>query len=184
MFFWILSKLPRPNERQCAKKLGRGLPLPPHPQIDPIYTVCEKWTKNFGRALPPSIGQNPKEQLLFSGDRPYKGNTSMEKKTFYFGHCPNHLSSLIVIFVIRVCVLSLLSHQSYEEVTVGVHTYTYSIHWKLFLSVPKMRTWLGWGLILQVLVHGCHPLNCAANFACWSFFLQVQNDTVCKIGVP
>ena len=69
------------------------------------------------------------------------------------------LSSLIVIFVIRVCVLSLLSHQSYEEVTVGVHTYTYSIHWKQFLSVPKMRTLLGWGLILQVLVHGCHPLK-------------------------
>ena len=84
------------------------------------------------------------------------------------------LSSLIVIFVIRVCVLSLLSHQSYEEVTVGVHTYTYSIHWKLFLSVPKMRTLLGWGLILQVLVHGCHPLNCAANFACWSLFYKCR----------
>ena len=39
-------------ERKCAKKLGRGLPLPPHPQIDPIYTVCEKWTKYLGRALP------------------------------------------------------------------------------------------------------------------------------------
>ena len=51
--------------------LGRGLPLSPHPQIDLIYTVCEKWTKNLGRALPPpSIGQNPKEQLLFSGDLP------------------------------------------------------------------------------------------------------------------
>ena len=37
------------------KKLGRGLPLPPHPQIDPIYTVCEKWTKNLGRALPSLI---------------------------------------------------------------------------------------------------------------------------------
>ena len=51
------------------KKLGRGLPLPPHPQIDPIYTVCEKWTKSLGRALPspPSFGQNPKEQLLFFG---------------------------------------------------------------------------------------------------------------------
>ena len=53
------------------KNLGRGLPLPPHPQIDPIYTVCEKWTKNLGRAPPPSFGQNPKEQLLFwGGDRP------------------------------------------------------------------------------------------------------------------
>ena len=49
------------------KNLGRGLPLPPSPQIDPIYTVCEKWTKNLGRALPPSFGQNPKEQLLFFG---------------------------------------------------------------------------------------------------------------------
>ena len=46
------------------KKIGRGLPLPPHPQIDPIYTVCEKWTQNLGRALPP-FGQNPREQLLF-----------------------------------------------------------------------------------------------------------------------
>ena len=33
-------------ERQCVKNLGRGLPLPPHPQIDPIYTVSEKWTKS------------------------------------------------------------------------------------------------------------------------------------------
>ena len=39
-------------ERQCAKKFGQGSPLPPHTQIDPIYTVCEKWTKNLGRALP------------------------------------------------------------------------------------------------------------------------------------
>ena len=35
------------------KSLGKGLPLLPYPQIDPIYTVCEKWTKNLGRALPP-----------------------------------------------------------------------------------------------------------------------------------
>ena len=34
------------------KKFGRGVPLPPHPQIDPLYTVCEKRTKNLGRALP------------------------------------------------------------------------------------------------------------------------------------
>ena len=40
-------------ERQCAKKFGQGSPLPPHTQIDPIYTVCEKWTKNFNTALPP-----------------------------------------------------------------------------------------------------------------------------------
>ena len=26
-------------ERQCAKKLAMGLPVPPHPQIDPIYSL-------------------------------------------------------------------------------------------------------------------------------------------------
>ena len=52
------------------KNLSRGFPLPPHPQIDPIYTVCEKWTKIWAGPSPPSIGQNPKEQLLFSGDLP------------------------------------------------------------------------------------------------------------------
>ena len=49
--------------------LSRGLPLPPLPQIDPIYTVFEKWTKSLGRP-PSSFGQNPKEQLLFSGNLP------------------------------------------------------------------------------------------------------------------
>ena len=49
------------------KNLGRGLPLPPHPQIDPIYTVCEKWTEKLGRPTRPSFGQSPKEQLLFFG---------------------------------------------------------------------------------------------------------------------
>ena len=47
------------------KNLGRGLPLPLHPQIDQIYTVCEKWTKNLGRALPPSFGQNKKKTATF-----------------------------------------------------------------------------------------------------------------------
>ena len=37
----------------CQKFLaGVTVPLPPHPQIDPLYTVCEKLTKNLGRALP------------------------------------------------------------------------------------------------------------------------------------
>ena len=35
------------------KNLGRGLPFLPHAQIDQIHIVCEKWTKNLGRALPP-----------------------------------------------------------------------------------------------------------------------------------
>ena len=53
------------------KKLGRGLPLPPHPQIDPIYTVCEKWTKILGRALPPPhLDKIQKNSYFFSGDRP------------------------------------------------------------------------------------------------------------------
>ena len=74
-----LSKLPRPPplpqiwttffSANVPKNLSRGFPLPPHPQIDPIYTVCENRTNNLGRALP-SFGQNPKEQLLFSGDLP------------------------------------------------------------------------------------------------------------------
>ena len=35
------------------KNLGRGLPpLLPIPKLTQ-YTVCEKWTKNLGRALPP-----------------------------------------------------------------------------------------------------------------------------------
>ena len=49
------------------KNLGRGLPLPPHPQIDPIYTVCEKWTKNLGRALPPLIWTKSKRTAIFFG---------------------------------------------------------------------------------------------------------------------
>ena len=58
-----LSKFPGPPplpqiwttffSANVPKNLGRGFPLPPHPQIDPIYTVCEKWTKKLGRALPP-----------------------------------------------------------------------------------------------------------------------------------
>ena len=39
-FFWT---------PMCQKNLGGS----PPPQIDPIYTVCEKWTKHLGRALPP-----------------------------------------------------------------------------------------------------------------------------------
>ena len=49
------------------KNLGRGLPLPPHPQIDPIYTVCEKWTKNLGRALPPLNWTKSKRTATFFG---------------------------------------------------------------------------------------------------------------------
>ena len=45
--------------------LGRGLPLPPHPQIDPIYTVCEKWTKKLGRAPPPIIWTKSKRTATF-----------------------------------------------------------------------------------------------------------------------
>ena len=47
------------------KNLGSGLPLPPHPLIDPIYRVCEKWTKKIGHGPPHPL--NPKEQLLFFG---------------------------------------------------------------------------------------------------------------------
>ena len=47
------------------KNLGRGLPLPPHPQIDPIYTVCEKWTKKLGRAPPPIIWTKSKRTATF-----------------------------------------------------------------------------------------------------------------------
>ena len=33
------------------KNLGRGLPLPPHPQVVPIYIVCENWTKSKRTAI-------------------------------------------------------------------------------------------------------------------------------------
>ena len=68
------------------KNLGKGLPLPPHSQIDPIYTICEKWTKNLGRALPPpSFGQNPKEQLFFSGVRPLESvDVDVDAHSFNF----------------------------------------------------------------------------------------------------
>ena len=54
------------------KNLGRGLPLLPHPQIDPIYSVCEKWTENLGRALPPlpHLDKIQKKSYFFSGNRP------------------------------------------------------------------------------------------------------------------
>ena len=47
--------------------MGRGLPLPPHPQIDPIYTVFEMWTKNLGGALPPLIWTKSKRTAIFFG---------------------------------------------------------------------------------------------------------------------
>ena len=47
------------------KNLGRGLPLPPHPQIHPKYTVCEKWTKKLGKALPPLIWTKSKRTATF-----------------------------------------------------------------------------------------------------------------------
>ena len=50
-----------------AKNLGRGLPLPAHPQIDPIYTVCEKWTKS-------------KKTAIFSGDLPQAFINLLAKK--------------------------------------------------------------------------------------------------------
>ena len=44
--------------------LGRGLPLPLPPQIYPIYTVCEKWTKNLGSS-PPLIWAKSKRTASF-----------------------------------------------------------------------------------------------------------------------
>ena len=51
----------------CQKILaGVTVPLPPHPQIDPLYTVCEKLTKNLGRALPsPLIWTKSKRTATF-----------------------------------------------------------------------------------------------------------------------
>ena len=57
----------------CQKFLaGVTVPLPPHPQIDPLYTVCEKLTKNLGRALPspPHLDKIQKNSFFFSGDLP------------------------------------------------------------------------------------------------------------------
>ena len=55
------------------KNLGRGLPLPPHPQIDPLYTVCEKRTKNLGKALPspPHLDKIQKNSYFFFGTFAY-----------------------------------------------------------------------------------------------------------------
>ena len=54
------------------KILGRGLPLPPHLQIDPIYTVCEKWTKSLGSAPPPIIWTKiQKSSYFFRETFPY-----------------------------------------------------------------------------------------------------------------
>ena len=52
----------------CQKFLaGVTIPLPPHPQIDPLYTVCEKLTKNLGRALPspPHLDKIQKNSYFF-----------------------------------------------------------------------------------------------------------------------
>ena len=52
----------------CQKILaGVTVPLPPHPQIDPLYTVCEKLTKNLGRALPspPHLDKIQKNSYFF-----------------------------------------------------------------------------------------------------------------------
>ena len=57
------------------KKLGIGLPLPPHPQFVSIYIVCEKWTKNLGSALPPShLDKIQKNSYFFREDFPYYDN--------------------------------------------------------------------------------------------------------------
>ena len=56
------------------KKLGIGLPLPPHPQFVSIYIVCEKWTKNLGSALPPFIWTKSKRTDTFFG-RPSPSDT-------------------------------------------------------------------------------------------------------------
>ena len=45
----------------CQKKIGSGLPLHPHPQIDTIYTACEEWTKN----LPPHLDKIQKNSYFF-----------------------------------------------------------------------------------------------------------------------
>ena len=76
-FVQITSTPPSPQFGQLVplflnanvpNNLGRGLPLPPHPQIDPIYTVCEKWTKNLGRALPPPhLDKIQNNSYFFSG---------------------------------------------------------------------------------------------------------------------
>ena len=52
----------------CQKILaGVTAPPPPHPQIDPLYTVCEKLTKNLGRALPspPHLDKIQKNSYFF-----------------------------------------------------------------------------------------------------------------------
>ena len=71
-----------------TKKLGRDLLLPPHPQIDPVYTVCEKWTKNLGRALPPPhLDKIQKEQQLFFV------KPSLLLKAYSFIHLQRYASS-------------------------------------------------------------------------------------------
>ena len=49
----------------APKLFGRGLPLPPHPQIDPIYTVCEKWTNIWAGPSPPLIWTKSKRTATF-----------------------------------------------------------------------------------------------------------------------
>ena len=50
-----------------AKNLGRGLPPPPPLPIPKLtqYTVCEKWTTNFGRAPLPLIWTKSKRTTTF-----------------------------------------------------------------------------------------------------------------------
>ena len=65
----------------CQKILaGVTVPLPPHPQIDPLYTVCEKLTKNLGRALPspPHLDKIQKNSYFFLGNHP-----SLTEHDFY-----------------------------------------------------------------------------------------------------
>ena len=52
------------------KKFGQGSPPP---QIDPIYTVCEKRTKNLGRALPspPHLDKIHKNSYFFRETVPH-----------------------------------------------------------------------------------------------------------------
>ena len=107
------------------KNLGRGLFLPPHPQIDSIYTVCEKWTKKMGRALPP----------------PYLD--IIQKNSYFF--CETFLNTPCCPLVCTLPssrFLSFLLHLS----TINNKTFN---HWLFCLQTPWEWKWCGQWLVCK-----------------------------------
>ena len=75
------------------KKLSKDLHLPPHPKIDPIYTVCVKWTKIWAGPSPLHLDKIQKNSYFFREAVPNSIHLDMNKLL------AQHIIKLIKLFV-------------------------------------------------------------------------------------